>query len=148
MLMEYDPFREFTRLASGLFDQTRTPRSMPMDAYRQDGHLRVDLDLPGVDAESIELTVERNVLSVTARRSFDRTDAGELLVSERPQGVFSRQVFLDEGLDTDHLEADYANGVLTIQVPVLESARPRRVPISVGGGRRAIETQATEETVA
>lgn len=151
MLMRYDPFREFDRLTSTLFDQARTPRSMPMDAYRQGDHLMVHLDLPGVDADSIELTVERNVLSVTARRSFDRTDSDELIVSERPQGVFSRQVFLGEGMDTDQLEADYANGVLTIRVPVLESARPRRVPISASrSGQRAIEAEpsAAAETAA
>lgn len=142
MLMRYDPFREFERLASTLFDQGRMPRTMPMDAYRQGDHMVVHLDLPGVDAESIELTVERNVLSVTAERSFDRTDADELIVSERPQGVFNRQVFLGEGLDTDQLEADYSGGVLTIRVPVLESARPRRVQVQVGHEQRqAIEAE-------
>ncbi len=146
MLMRYDPFREFDRLASTMFDQGRTtPRWMPMDAFRQDDHFLVHLDLPGVDPESIELVVEQNVLSVTARRSFDRTDADELVVSERPQGVFNRQVFLGEGLDTDRLDAEYTNGVLTIRVPVLEEARPRRVPISVGGeGPREIEAEASE----
>lgn len=149
MLMRYDPFREIDRLTSSLFDQTRVPRSMPMDAYRQGDHLMVHLDLPGVEPDSIDLTVERNVLNVAARRSFDRTDSDELIVSERPQGVFSRQVFLGEGMDTDRLEADYRNGVLTIKVPVLESARPRRVPISAGdSGHRTIEAEATEETVA
>lgn len=149
MLMRYDPFREIDRLTSSLFDHTRVPWSMPMDAYRQGDHLMVHLDLPGVDAESIDLTVERNLLNVTARRSFDRTDSDELIVSERPQGVFSRQVFLGEGMDTDALEAEYDNGVLTIKVPVLESARPRRVPISASrGGQRTIEAEATEETVA
>lgn len=148
MLMRYDPFREIDRLTSSLFDQTRIPRSMPMDAYRHGDRLIVHLDLPGVDAESIDLTVERNVLNVTARRNFDRTDSDELIVSERPQGVFSRQVFLGEGMDTDALEAEYDNGVLTITVPVLESARPRRVPISASsGGHRTIEAEATEETV-
>ncbi len=148
MLMRYDPFREIDRLTSSLFDQTRIPRSMPMDAFRQGDHLVVHLDLPGVDAESIDLTVERTVLNVTARRNFDRTDSDELIVSERPQGVFSRQVFLGEGMDTDALDASYDNGVLTITVPVLESARPRRVPISASsGGQRTIEAEATEETV-
>lgn len=139
MLMRYDPFREFERLTSNLVDAARTPRTMPMDAYRQGEELHVHLDLPGIEPDSIDLRVERNVLSVTARRTFERTDADELIVSERPQGVFNRQVFLGEGLDTDALEANYANGVLSITVPVHESAKPRRVPISVGGdGRQAI----------
>lgn len=140
MLMRYDPFREFDRLTSSLFDAAATPRAMPMDAYRQGDDMYVHLDLPGVDADSIELTVEKNVLSVTARRTFDRTESDELIVSERPQGVFSRQIFLGEGLDTDALEANYANGVLSIKVPVLESAKPRRVPISItSGDQQAIE---------
>lgn len=141
VLMRYDPFQEFQRLASSLFDAGRTPRAVPMDAYRQGDDLHVHLDMPGVDADSIELTVEKNVLSVTARRHFDRTESDELIVSERPQGVFSRQIFLDEGLDTDALEAHYTNGVLSIKVPVLESAKPRRVPISIAGGtQKAIGT--------
>lgn len=157
MLMNYDPFREFDRLTSTLFDAGRTPRTMPIDAYRQGDDLYVHLDLPGVDVDSIELTVEQNVLSVTARRTFDRTKPDELIVSERPQGVYSRQVFLGEGLDTDALEASYVNGVLSIKVPVLESAKPRRVPISVasgqqqaiaGGGTAEREEQVTAGTAA
>lgn len=141
MLMRYDPFRELDRFASSVFDAASTPRAMPMDAYRQGDDLHVHLDLPGVDPDSVELMVEKNVLSVTARRHFDRTGSDELIVSERPQGVFSRQIFLGEGLDTDALEAAYVNGVLSITVPVLESARPRRVPISIAGGtQQAIET--------
>lgn len=144
MLMGFDPIREFDRLASSLFEQGSAPRSMPMDAYRHGEDLMVHLDLPGVDAESIELVVERNVLSVSARRSFDRSQADELLVSERPQGVYRRQVFLGEGLDTDRLEASYHDGVLTLRVPVLESARPRRVPIQVTGDQtQAIESAAS-----
>lgn len=140
MLVRYDPFRDLDRLTSALFDAGGTPRSMPMDAYRQGDDLFVHLDLPGVDTESIDLTVEKNVLSVTARRTFDRTELDELIVSERPQGRFSRQIFLGEALDTDNLEASYANGVLSIKVPVHESAKPRRVPISiVDGEQQAIE---------
>lgn len=141
MLMRFDPFRELDRVTSSLLDERRTPRAMPMDAYRHGDELTVHLDLPGVDPDSIDLTVEKNVLSVTARRTFDRSESDELIVSERPQGVFSRQVFLGEGLDTDDLQAGYQNGVLSIRVPVLESAKPRRVPISVeSGDEQAIGT--------
>lgn len=136
MLMRFDPFREFDRMTSALLQDSATPRAMPMDAYRHGDNLTVHLDLPGVTPDSIEVTVENNVLSVTARRSFDRTESEELLVSERPQGVFSRQVFLGEGLDTERLEASYDNGVLSIHVPVHESAKPRRVPISVADGEK------------
>lgn len=136
MLMRFDPFREFDRMTASLFNDARVPRAMPMDAYRHEDDLYVHLDLPGVDAETIDLTVEQNVLSVTARRTFDRTESDELIVSERPQGLFTRQVFLGEGLDTEHLEAQYENGVLTIRVPVHESAKPRRVPISIASGEK------------
>lgn len=136
MLLRWDPLREFDRMASSLFDDVR-PRAMPMDAYRHGDELFIHLDLPGVDPDTIELTVERNILSVSARRSFDRTESDELFVSERPQGVFSRQVFLGDGLDTDRLDAAYDRGVLTVTVPVLESAKPRRIPIAIESGERA-----------
>ncbi len=139
MLLRSDPFREFDRMASQLFSDTRAPRAMPMDALRTEDRLHIAFDLPGVDPESIDLTVEKNALTVSAARSFNYTDADEVLVTERTQGAFSRQVFLGDGLDIDQLEAIYEDGVLHITVPVLESARPRRVPISVGsGGQQAI----------
>lgn len=143
MMIRQDPFRELDRLASMVFDRART-WPMPMDAYRRGDDWIVQLDLPGVETDSIDLTVEGNVLSVTAHRSFDRTEVDELLVSERPQGVLNRQVFLGEGLDTDRMAAEYSNGVLMIRVPVLESARPRRVPIAIAGNRQeAIEATAS-----
>lgn len=141
MLMRFDPFREIDRMASQLMSESRTPRAMPMDAYRQDDALHVHFDLPGIDPDSIELTVEKNVLTVTAQRLPTSDEPDELIVNERPQGVFSRQVFLGEGLNTDDLQADYANGVLHVRVPVTESAKPRRIPIAIGdGGQRAISS--------
>lgn len=137
MLMRWDPVREIDRVAASLFGDTHTLRTMPMDAFRHGDDLRIHIDLPGIDPDSIELTVEKNVLSVTARRNVDRSEADELIVSERPQGVFSRQVFLGDGLDTDALEAGYAQGVLSIRVPVRESAKPRRIPVSVESGDKA-----------
>lgn len=134
MLLRSDPFRDFDRLASQLFADTRTPRAMPMDAFRSEENLHIAFDLPGVDPDSIDLTVEKNALTVTATRSFNYSDAEEIVVNERPQGAYSRQVFLGEGLDVDSLEAAYQDGVLYVKVPVLESARPRRVPISIQGG--------------
>lgn len=144
MLMRFDPFREFDRMASSVFNDERTTRSMPMDAYRHEDALFIHFDLPGIDPESIELTVERNVLTVTARRTFDRSQTDQLVVSERPQGMFSRQLFLGEGLDVDALEAAYRDGVLSVKVPVLESAKPRKVPIQVAGGdQQAISANAS-----
>lgn len=144
MLMRFDPFREFDRLASQVLDDGRVPRSMPMDAYRHEDEFVMHFDIPGIDPEWVDLTVEKNVLTVTVRRTFDRTESDELVVSERPQGVFSRQVFLGEGLDTDRIEAAYANGVLRVRIPVRESAKPRKIPVAIAGGdQEAITAEAT-----
>jgi HSP20 family protein len=137
VLIRFDPLvREFDRMAAQLFSDARTPRAMPMDAYRREDELIVQFDLPGMDASSIDLTVEKNVLTVTAGRTPTHTESDELVVTERPYGVFSRQVFLGDGLDADRLQATYDNGVLRIEVPVLESAKPRRVPIAVASGEQ------------
>ena len=141
MLMRFDPFREIDRLTQS-WGQGRAP-VVPMDAYRDGERFVVHLDLPGVDPASIELTVEKNVLSVSAERQVARADGLEWLVSERPRGAFSRQLFLGEGLDSDHIEATYDQGVLTVTVPVAETAKPRKVEITSGGGAKAIEAKAT-----
>jgi HSP20 family protein len=130
MLMRTDPFRDLDRLAQQVFGTPSRPAAMPIDAYRRGDEFVVEFDLPGVDQESIELTVEKNVLSVHAERRRSATDDVELLVGERPHGTFSRQLFLGESLDTDRIEAAYADGVLTLRVPVAERAKPRRVPIT------------------
>jgi HSP20 family protein len=110
-----------------------------MDAYRRRDQFLIHLDLPGVDPDAIELTVEQNVLTIRAERRFERQEGDEPLVSERPQGTFARQLLLGESLDTDRLEADYDQGVLTLRIPVAEEAKPRRVQITKsGGGQRSI----------
>jgi HSP20 family protein len=140
MLMRTDPFRELDRMAEQVFGTTARPAAMPIDAYRHGEEFVVQFDLPGVAADSIELTVERNVLSVHAERNRSNGDEVELLIGERPHGAFSRQLFLAETLDTDKLAADYRDGVLTLRVPVKEQAKPRRVSISAGdGGSTAID---------
>jgi HSP20 family protein len=142
MLMRFDPFREL----DGLFQQSGAARemAMPMDAYRQADRFIVQFDLPGVDPSSIDLTVEKNVLTVRAERSWPRSDGDEVVVTERPQGTFSRQLFLGEGLDTEHIEAKYDNGVLTVVVPVADEAKPRKVPIASGSGTaEPIEAKST-----
>ena len=142
MLMRFDPFREVDRLTQ-LWGQGRAP-VMPMDAYRHGERFVVQLDLPGVDPASVDLTVEKNVLTVHAERQAAQAEDQEWLVNERPQGSFSRQLFLGEGLDTEHIEASYDHGVLTVTVPVAETAKPRKVEIAGGGGPKAIETTASE----
>jgi len=130
MLMRTDPFRELDRLADAVFGTAARPAVMPMDAYRSGDAFYVHFDLPGIDLDSIDLTVERNVLTVRAQRKAARTDEAERIVSERPQGVFTRQLFLGETLDVDNLRAEYDAGVLTLTIPVAEQAKPRKVEIS------------------
>ena len=140
MLMRFDPFRAVEQAAQ-LWGQARAP-VVPIDAYRQGERFVVQVDLPGVDPASVELTVDKNVLTVRAERQPEQVDGLEWLVSERPHGSFSRQLFLGEGLDVDHIEATYDHGVLTVTVPVAEAAKPRKVEITAGGGPKAIETTA------
>ena len=143
MLMRTDPFRELDRFAQEALGSRLRPAVMPMDAYRQDDHFVVHFDLPGVDPSSIDLTVEKNVLTVSAERQWQGDDNQQVVASERPQGKFNRQLFLGEGLDTERVEAGYENGVLTVTIPVAEQAKPRKVEISSGGGTKQIETSST-----
>ena len=132
MLMRTDPFRDLDRLTQQVFGTSTRPAAMPIDAFRKGDEFIAEFDLPGVDPESIDLTVEKNVLTVHAERRRADVDGIEMLVGERPQGVFSRQLFLGETLDTDRIEASYHDGVLTVRLPIAERAKPRRVPVGVG----------------
>src|SRR5918992_170487 len=123
MLMRYDPFREIDRLTEGLFGNAGRAPWMPMDAVRKDDHVEIHFDLPGVDPSSIDLTVERNVLTVKAERQWWPQEGSEVLARERTQGTFSRQVLLGEALDADRVDANYTNGVLTVSIPVAERAK-------------------------
>jgi len=146
MLMRTDPFRELDRVAQQVFGTAARPAAMPIDAYRQGEEFVVLFDLPGCDPASINLTVERNLLTVHAERSRPSDDI-ELLIGERPTGTFSRQLFLAETLDTERIVANYADGVLRLRVPVKEQAKPRRVDIAVGDSQStSIETTARDAT--
>ena len=144
MLMRTDPFRELDRLTQQAFGTRFRPSVMPIDAYRQGDEFVVDFDLPGVDPSSIDLTVEKNVLSVSAERRWEPAEEVQIVASERPQGTFNRQLFLGEGLDADKVEASYDNGVLSVTIPVAEQAKPRKVEIAAGDGARTIEASGTE----
>jgi HSP20 family protein len=140
MLMRFDPFRELDRLAEQLASTaTRAPRAFPMDAYRRGNQFIVEFDLPGIEPSSIELTVEKNVLSVRAERRFEPREDDEVIVAERPQGTYTRQLFLGDTLDSEHLQAACQHGVLTLTIPIAETAKPRRVPIGAGQGAQTIE---------
>jgi HSP20 family protein len=139
LLRTTDPFRDFDRLASQLLGTTNRPAVMPMDAWREGDVFKIEFDLPGVSEETIDLDVERNVLTVRAER-VGRNGDWEMLASERPRGVFSRQLVLGDNLDLDHIEASYDAGVLRLSVPVAERAKPRKIQItSTTGERQAIE---------
>ncbi|MDZ7674488.1 MAG: Hsp20/alpha crystallin family protein [Acidimicrobiales bacterium] len=134
MLLRFDPFREFDRLAEEAAPRRRT--TMPMDAFRSGDEITVHFDLPGVDQDSIDITVEKNQLVVTAERAFPVGDDAEVVASERSHGTYSRSLLLGDGLDAEHIDADYTNGVLTLTIPVAEVAKPRK--ISVGTGQPAL----------
>ena len=138
MLMRTDPFRELDRLTQQVLGTAARPAAMPMDAYRQGDSFYVCFDLPGISAESIDLTVEQNVLTVHADRSPSRADGAEMIVAERPSGTFTRQVFLGETLDAEHIAADYASGVLTLIIPVHEAAKPRNIQVTSSDRKQAV----------
>jgi HSP20 family protein len=135
MLMRTDPFRDFDRIAQQLLGTNARPSAMAMDAWREEDRLLVEFDLPGVDANSVDLDVERNVLTVTAQRP-PVDEKSEFLAAERPRGVFSRQLVLGDNLDLDRIQATYRDGVLRLVIPVAERAKPRKISINHDGGGR------------
>ncbi len=143
MLMRTDPFRELDRLTHQFFGSpsgtwTR-PTSMPMDAYRSGDEFVVCFDLPGVALDAIELDVERHVLTVRAERRPVATDENvDMQISERPLGAYSRQLFLGDTLDTEHINAEYDAGVLTLRIPVTERAKARRIAVNGQSGDRKV----------
>lgn len=144
MLMRFDPFRELDRLTNATVGR-HWPSMLAMDAYRHGDQFLVYFDLPGAQADTIELSVEQNVLTVKAERNWTLAEGDELVVAERPQGQFSRQLFLGEGLDPDRVHAAYTDGVLTLTIPIAEKAKPRRVEIKTTANRaKAVDATATE----
>lgn len=141
LLRTTDPFREFDRIAQQVLGTTNRPAAMPMDAWREGDRFVIEFDLPGVVADSIDLDVERNVLTVRAER-VARNGDWEMLASERPRGTFSRQLVLGDNLDLDRIEAGYRDGVLRLVVPVAERAKPRKISVMTDDreeGKKAIE---------
>jgi HSP20 family protein len=137
LLRTTDPFRDLDRLTQQFFGTTNRPAVMPMDAWREGDRFVIEFDLPGIARESIDLDVERNVLTVRAER-VARNGDWEMLASERPRGVFSRQLVLGDNLDLDRIEANYDGGVLRLVVPVAEKAKPRKIEVNTSD-RTAIE---------
>jgi HSP20 family protein len=140
-VIRFDPFQEFDRLSRQMLGTGRGPRSMPMEAYRRGDQFFIHLDLPGVNADDVQLTVERNVVAVRAERRSLWREGDEVLVDETPQGTFGRQLFLGDNLDAGRLEASFDQGILTLTIPVAERAKPRRIEIGTRSkGPEPVET--------
>ena len=131
-VLRYEPFRDpFDRLMSLAATGNRSPLGMPLDIYRtEDGSYHVETDLPGVDPKSIDVTVEHNTLTIKAERGPRYGNGAQVIVAERPQGSFSRQLSLGEGVDSEHLTADYAEGVLHLTIPASPKVQPRRIDVT------------------
>jgi HSP20 family protein len=136
MLIRNDPLRDFDRFAQQVFGTTTRPTSMAMDAWKEGDQFVVQLDLPGVNPDKIDVDVERNVLTVRAERYAELPDAAEAVSAERPWGIFSRQLVLGDALDTENVEASYDLGVLSLRIPIAAQAKPRKIAIARGDSRR------------
>ncbi len=143
MLMRTDPFRDLDRFTQQVLGTAARPAVMPMDAWREGDAFFVEFDLPGIDPDSLDLDIERNVVTVRAERPAVDPNR-EMLATERPRGVFSRQLVLGENLDTDRIEASYQEGVLRLHIPVAEKAKPRKITIDRGDGHTALHGKAAE----
>lgn len=146
MLLRFDPFRELDRWADEL---TRTP-AIPMDAVRKGDHVLITFELPGFDPASIDLQVERNVLTLKAERHWQRAEDEQVLAAERRHGTFSRQLFLGDNLDGSRVEAHYHDGLLEVTIPVAETAKPRKIAVNTGqpAAQTAIDATSSESAAA
>jgi HSP20 family protein len=144
-----DPFRQMDRLTNQMLSGTRTPMGMPMDVWQAEDGFHVAMDIPGADPESVEITTEHNVLTIQAERRPEYREGHKVLVAERPQGSFTRQLQLGDTVDTENIQASYADGVLNLTIPMTQAAQRRRVQVqTVGSGERQItvEGESTEST--
>jgi HSP20 family protein len=149
MLLQNDPFRDLDFLFSRLAGRGNNGvMAMPLDAYRRGENVWVHIDLPGVAADSLDISVERGVLTVSAERDWQREEGDQVYLTERPRGTFRRQVHLGESLDAERIEAQFNDGVLTLRIPVAEVAKPRKISIVTGGqsGQSAIDASSADTT--
>ncbi|WP_236984107.1 MULTISPECIES: Hsp20/alpha crystallin family protein [Mycobacterium] len=146
MLMRSDPFRELDRFTQQALGTAARPAVMPMDAWREGEEFVVEFDLPGIDADSLDIDIERNVVTVRAERRGVDPDR-EMLAAERPRGVFSRQLVLGENLDTEKIEASYDEGVLRLRIPVAEKAKPRKISVNRSNGHHAVDEKEVKRQV-
>ncbi|WP_020521315.1 Hsp20/alpha crystallin family protein [Catelliglobosispora koreensis] len=136
--LRFDPFRDFDRLASEVWGTSRSPRLMPMDAYRDGDSYVLRFDLPGIQPGSLDVVAEKNTLTVRAERKPEAGEGVNYVVAERPSGTYSRQIVVGDGLNLEAVKADYNNGVLTVSIPVAEQAKPRRIEVGLGEDNKVL----------
>jgi HSP20 family protein len=148
-VLRFDPFRDFDRMTEQLLGTSagsaRVPRFMPMDLYRSGDHYVLHADLPGIDPGSVDVNVENNTLTIKAQRSERSEDGVQWISSERFTGTYQRQIALGDGIDAEAISATYANGVLTVTLPVAERAKPRKVSISVEDATTPVQARQQAE---
>jgi HSP20 family protein len=145
--LRFDPFRDFDRLAAEVLGAARTPSLMPMDCLRTGDQFVVRFDLPGIDADSLEVSAENQTLTVRAERTRRDPEGADYVVSERPSGTYSRQLVLGDGLAVDDITAEYRDGVLTLTIPVAEQAKPRKIEVMRGDGAAGIGAHAGHKMI-
>ena len=140
----FDPFREMDRLLS---DVNRTPASvgMPMDLFRDGDEFIAQIDLPGVDADSIDIDMDADTVTIRAERSVRAGENAQWLARERAVGTFARQLTLGRGLATDRITANYSDGVLTLTIPIAETAKPRKIQLNLGDDTVSGEVVGSEQ---
>ena len=130
LLTTFDPFAyEFDRLARRSFGQADYRRLARMDAVRRENEVELRFDLPGIDPESIDVSVDHGVLTVKASRNEEYTEGEKPVIRERVMGSYVRRVRLSDAVDAEKIEAGYTDGVLTVHVPVAEAAKPRKIEV-------------------
>ena len=146
VLMRFDPLRELDRMADQAIGGVRMPRTLPMEAVRRGDQMVVAVDVPGVDPTDVDVTVERNVVEIGARREPLRQEGDEVIIDERPTGEFRRQLFLGDNLDPSKMTASCERGVLTLTIPVSEASKPRKVEISSADeGQQSLQTGSAQQ---
>jgi HSP20 family protein len=140
MLTRFDPFRDFDRVFERPWGPMRQS-TMPLDAYRHGDTYVVNVDLPGFDPSTINVTSENDVMTIKAERHWEPMEGDEVVAAERTHGSFYRQLFLGEGLDTDNIHATYDSGVLMVTIPLSERAKPRKIEVSQSGEQKAIDAE-------
>ncbi|WP_396657040.1 Hsp20/alpha crystallin family protein [Microbacterium sp.] len=141
----YDPFRDLERLASGLFDARRGPRTMPMDLYRDGDTYVLTADMPGIDPGSVDVDVDGQLLTIRAERTLPEGEGVKWITREREAASFLRQLNLGQGIDTDRISANYANGVLSVTIPVSEKAKPRKIAVSTEAPAPVLEAHESDK---